>query len=731
MILLVQLYVLFAGETVGLSDNGDFARVMKPNYIMNKIPAAEKRFVFVDDYYLEPEGSTVSEKLMNAALKLRDPMSYPSLQLLFIKAAITVNIVVNKLAGKDPFIFSLGVQGVLFCIMYTAALALLLDSLELKGIWLDMLFKVIVIIVFCDIGYIAYFNSFYGEAPQLILFILTAALGLRLVKYNFPTWSIVFFCASVTAFAWVKFANIPVSAVALAATAVPMFLSKRGKGHRCVVIASLCLSFLLLGYIWSIVPKWMDTHTNYNAVFFGILRDGNDAGQALRDMGLPAYMKTLAGTNYYVSGITGITSSERFQRDFSHISKTDIALYYLKHPAVFLKELRIAAKNSGFIRPPYLSNGGINKTRLYFDNSFSIWSEARKKLPLNTLWFNIAVYLAFTVCAGAAVLLMRRRNSHQAGICMEAGLALSLLLGTIFNLCIPVISNGEADLAKHMFAFAGCIDLMLVLIAYSALYSLQGIVRAIRHPSKLAVSAAVVIAVLFLFYSSIRPIKPIYTNSMPVGGLNVLSYVELGEYNGESLLWQVIQRDKYGYTLICSSTIGTHAFSIPVKGYKYGSNLWSVSDIRTWLNNEFYNTFLPEEKELILEYENKYLLSWGNISLKKGGNNEFYWNHLPELADRGYDNAYYSICIDRVFLPDIKDISRAYRMGADIRRDRTYWLETPYYNEDSMVRVVFRDGYIYMKDALLEDIGVVPAIRIKLSEFSGRGTIDRPFHLKK
>ena len=34
-----------------------------------------------------------------------------------------------------------------------------------------------------------------------------------------------------------------------------------------------------------------------------------------------------------------------------------------------------------------------------------------------------------------------------------------------------------------------------------------------------------------------------------------------------------------------------------------------------------------------------------------------------------------------------------------------YWLDTPYYNNDSMLRIVGEDGYIYMKDAIIEDIG--------------------------
>ena len=35
-----------------------------------------------------------------------------------------------------------------------------------------------------------------------------------------------------------------------------------------------------------------------------------------------------------------------------------------------------------------------------------------------------------------------------------------LILGLWINLVLPVLTNGEADLAKHMFLFINCIDIL-------------------------------------------------------------------------------------------------------------------------------------------------------------------------------------------------------------------------------------------------------------------------------
>lgn len=715
---------------MGLSDNGDFIRIMKPNYLVGKDAGTDSRFAFVETYYLEPEGSNQGEKAANAILKLRDPMSYPSLQHLFVKGAIAGNIVFNRIAKGDIFTFHIGALGMIFIIMHALSLTLLMDILRGKDLVRDIVIKAIAAVIFCDIGYIAYFNSFYGEAPQLVLFILSAALGLRLMKRGSAGWDAVLFCTALTAFAWTKFANMPAAALALIISAVPMFFLCKRKTEKRRTVVSLFVSFITIAAMWAMVPKWMDLHTNYNSVFFGILRSGKAPEAALAELGLPEYMKELADTTYYVSSVSKITSSESFARDFSTISKLDIGFYYLRHLELLGEKLKIAAKNSGFIRPPYLSNRDASYSRLTFDTSFSLWEGIRKKLPFNTLWFNALICTLFTFLTTAAAFSVWKKDGKKAEAAMGTALALSLLVGTLISFVLPVISNGEADLSKHMFAFVSSVDLMLLISMYLIINIIHSFTGWKKYGFAAAAAALILTMGIFLSGSPFSgSLKPFNNSSGKVKGVEMLSYIELGQYNGKKLLWQVMDDDWDSLLLICSSVIENRPFSRATESSRLGSNLWKNSDLRNWLNTEFINVFDPDEKKLISEYKNKYLLSLGNIYLKKGGNRDFYWIHIPELADRGYESAYYDICTDRVFLPDIRDISAACRKGADIRREQPYWLETPYFYDPSMVRAVFGDGYIYMKDASLESIGVVPAIRIKHGIFIGDGSFKNPYRL--
>lgn len=726
----IQFYILFGNGMTGLSDNGDFIRVMRPNYIVNRETGPENRFTFIKNYYLEPKGSTKAEKALNLLLTLEEPMSYPSLQHLFIKFGILVNLLFNSITRRDILTFNIGALGLLHITAYAASLALLMDNLRGKDLYRDIIMKIIAVVMFCDVGYVAYFNSFYGEAPQLVFFILAAGLGLKLLRNGGSLGSIILFYVALIAFAWTKFANIPTAAFTITATAIAVFLINMNPSHRRSVIAAAGISFIALAGIWIAVPRWMELHTNYNAVFFGILREDRAAGTTIRELELPEYMKELQGTTYYDSGVSSITSTDGFAKDFSKLSKTDIALYYLKNPGLLAEKLRVTAKHSGFIRPPYLSNRDKSYSRLYFDNSFSLWEHIRKELPFDTIWFNSMICLLFLVLTTQKAFLKYGKHRNKAGTGMIIALAISLLGTALINFCLPVISNGEADIAKHMFAFVSCIDLMIVVSICLLINSIPTKACLRKKLPSVAVKAAFLIIGIFVIDFSYQGIlKPLGISTWKEGEIKELNYIELGEYRGKKLLWQVIKADSESCLLICSSVIDMQSFSKSEVNDGYGSNLWKDSSLRNWLNTEFYNAFNSQEKKLILDCKNKYLLSLKNLHLKKGGERDFYWTHIPELVDRGYEKAYFDISTDRVFLPDVSDISYAFRIGADIRRNRPYWLETPYFYNPSMVRVVFRDGYIYMKDASLEDIGVVPAIRIGRGNFRGSGSADDPYRL--
>jgi hypothetical protein len=733
---IIAFSALYCGGTVGLSDNGDFSRVMGPNGLSHIFSPNERSFVFINTYRMDFAGDSPWQKAANALFRLKNPGSYPSIQHVFIKAAMFANIAINLIGETDVHVFRIEALGIIYILFYGFSLFILFTAIKTPNIWQGLLIKTLITIVACDMGYIVYFNSFYGEALQSIFLVLSAGFGLRLMTKPLPgKHDVIFFFLSLVLYAWSKFANIPAAIITML-LCIPGLYCIGDKLSRPFIAATAGISVSVMLALYAVVPGWMDFQTNYNSVFFGILRDTETpaAEKYLRELGLPSYMLELSDTNYYMKRVADTVRSDKFKQDFSKISKTDILLFYLKHPGHFADKLEVAAANSGIIRPVYLSNHGPGMPRLSFSKRFETWGELRKRLPYDTIWWNVAICLAFIAyMAHMGIKAQKTGNKHKS--LLFYGLGAALPAGAAISFCLPVVANGEGDLAKHMFAFIQVIDIMSVILAGVAIGISRRIIAKLRvMPSK---ASKQVLAAVLAFFILISGLIILATGSKTIGIRDYPAkggYIEYGSYNGQKLLWYIIASDNTKLTLVCANTIGTGAFSAPTHSgntlSRYGDNRWRTSKIRAFLNSDFIRDFSAYEKALLEPTQNKVLISAGYIDSKAGGNNEFFWSHIPKFADRGYDRAYYIVSDDKVFIPDIKLICEAYRNGHNIARDRMYWLSTPYYANDSMVRVVDTDGYIYMRDAVVESVGILPALNIR-SGFGayGEGSIGNPLKI--
>ena len=164
---IIIIYVLFSGPPVGLSDNGDFERVLYSNGLDYSVPAEQRRFIYQNNFHIAYRGDTEQEKILNALFHVEDFQNYPSIQNVFIKLSIGANILLNNITGADNRIYRIEVLGLIYTFLYGLALFALFSSIRIKRQWLDVALKLFIIIMLCDVGYVLYFNSLYGEALQV------------------------------------------------------------------------------------------------------------------------------------------------------------------------------------------------------------------------------------------------------------------------------------------------------------------------------------------------------------------------------------------------------------------------------------------------------------------------------------------------------------------------------------------------------------------------------------
>lgn len=119
------------------------------------------------------------------------------------------------------------------------------------------------------------------------------------------------------------------------------------------------------------------------------------------------------------------------------------------------------------------------------------------------------------------------------------------------------------------------------------------------------------------------------------------------------------------------------------------------------------------------------LLSITDRALATSGFNDFFAFHVPAYSDRGMVEAVAMDCTDTVYLPDIGLMASLSRAG--LLSGSPCWMDTPYFNNSSMVRILGADGYFYMRDAA-DEWGVRPVVFLSAKAvLTGSGSIGAPF----
>ena len=173
-------------------------------------------------------------------------------------------------------------------------------------------------------------------------------------------------------------------------------------------------------------------------------------------------------------------------------------------------------------------------------------------------------------------------------------------------------------------------------------------------------------------------------------------YVEFGNYpqtaNGEiqPIKWLVLARK--GKKMLVVSKYGLDA-----KRFDDDSNDWKDSEIRQWLNSDFYNkAFNEKDKQFIKSFEGDkvFLLS------KEDAEKYFFYDSARRCKPTDYA---------------IKNGAMVYKNNLEkVEAGYSYWLlRTPYPSFSNSLYYVDGDGAIYFIIVQIDDVLIRPALWIK------------------
>lgn len=713
---------------VGIADNSDYYRVMQP---LGFEPAISQRYYYAYNFYTVNDMSQndIKGSLSNIINpKVENNNEYFSTQFIFIKASMIMNYLLKIMLRKSPEIFNIKVLGLLYAIVYAFGLYLFLTNIKIKSKVLNIFFVLLSIVMLCDMGYIIYFNSFFGEAP--ILAALMAATGSYLAfinsnsKTNSVLTGILFFISSIM-LVGAKVANTPIG-ILIGLFSLTLLIIKKDKANRSVIMSGSMIIICFSIFYYLNAPDWMNQVNNYQSIFYGITKDSPDPRGDLEKLNIPLKYLSLTNTHGFLDHGDIDIYSQEFQKEvYDKSSFVDVTKFYLTNPRRLIQKLVLSADNSVILRPSYLGNYSKDymNERLSFTDRFSSWSNVRKQ-TLGYAFYIIAVYSVLYFAINIFELVNNYKQKKQRETVFSyAGLL--LFLTAMSQFVMPIIGNGEADLQKHMLLFNICFDLML-------LAGIHWLIQNYNHKTifKIAAASAAILVVVLLIVPTNR--KEEYPADAV---LKMGQHVLLGKYKEKPLKWIVLAYSKGGYLLWSEDAVEYMEFDLKDENNadnQYGSNNWQQSDIRKWLNKDFKNSFNEEEQKLINEVELKNILSYNDIGEKAGGNKPYYWTAITSYVDQNYNSdAYYNYSKDEIFLLDTYQLKKyVYDNNIELKRNERYWLRTPYYSNLSMIRIVDKDGFVYHKDASVK-AGVVPAMYLKDKVFieSGKGTRNSPYKL--
>lgn len=447
-IIMIGSYILFLKPIIGVADNGDFYRIMSQNGLYN-LPSNYEDTMF--GYFNKEYG------IYKYANETTSPIF--STQSIFIKLAVLISKIFN-----NNNTFDIRFLAVIFLILHAIAGYLLVKvfTKDIKLQKLKYLIAGLYIFIFGDIAYIAYFNSFYGEAVIITCFLLSIGILLYMIKFNkINLLNLIILSTVCLLFIGVKQQLAPIGLlIAILIIRIGTITRKKYMKIASILIA---FSFIVLSFLLYNSINDNDYVNKFHAMTRGILMNSEDPEKALKELGIDGSYSLLKGETFYEKVPSINPEDERLKEDFyGNYSTLSIVTYYLKHPNEFISALKVGINNAYTIRPKAMGNYEKSEGREYGAKSyfFSGWSILKDNKILKNTSFMIISLIAYFIYSFS--IYKRSFNNKDINRCLFEEVYLYIFLAGFSQILISIFLYGDADIAKYEFLYNLTFDLMFI-----------------------------------------------------------------------------------------------------------------------------------------------------------------------------------------------------------------------------------------------------------------------------
>jgi len=424
------IYELFTPPVVGMANNGDFGKMIAR---FNLGAPFENEFKYATTKY-------------NFDSKYHYESGIYSSELILVYAALGL----NRLIARDGLV-DIRAIGAIHSALFLFTLYLLTPVLRLLPNRVRAALWGLILLVFCDLAYTLYFNSFYMDAAAFLFLALAVVMYVRAARRPGSANALGFVAACLLLIA-------TKSQHCLLALPLAVFVIWKGGTiwpRRPLLFgwaaAALMLCAALL--IWKSAPPESDSPPLYTMIFTGILPESKDIGGDLKALGLDdSYARYVGTTGFTVGNLLGDENSLReFKRRTSFLR---LGYFFLSHPPTFYRVFSFALGQAGRQRPN-LGNFDPSAGRPPYAESrkLILWSRLKRSL----YYWKGARYLSYSIAVmvfSSLVAATRASKECVAPVCLLAVAAL---------MEIGIAGLGDAaETTRHCFLFNAILDILLV-----------------------------------------------------------------------------------------------------------------------------------------------------------------------------------------------------------------------------------------------------------------------------
>ena len=444
IISLILFYCLILNPIIGRADNGDFGRMFALSGLadFNENNYSLQYDGFLHQYYIQ---------------------KYPTI-LFFWNSDIMSGSFIVKFAVLFNYFTKWPINGNIFDIRI---LGFIYSAIFVTGIFLILKYKrfnlpakivagILITLIFTDGVYIAYFNSFFGEATTISFMFLTIGTFLYLISRNEPRRMdfVIFYFASVM-FLFSKTQETPLIVFMVI---IYFALYKFYPQFKKLILKLSIFSVVICACVYLSIGVYTNMNNLYQAVFTGILYDSPTPEQDLEELHIDPKYAVLAGTSYDTKNLPYDVEGPEMMTDFyPNISFVKILKFYLNHPQRLMDKINTSANHayemfkiddSNFVQGVNHDGKFVNSFRLYLINKFP---------DIHRSLFNFIVFSIIYLGALAYYFF----KSKDKEVKLLTLLMLFVLAAGDSQLVLPVIGSGYGDFGKHLFLINISFDILV------------------------------------------------------------------------------------------------------------------------------------------------------------------------------------------------------------------------------------------------------------------------------